>query len=376
METCLEVPQGSYQLQRLPLRKLELLQAWDAADCYLLEHLAGAAPPLNTSIVILNDSFGALGVALHDYSPLASSDSYLSQQSSRHNLVLNGLAAEQLTLLSSLETPAGEIDYLLIKVPKTLALLEYQLLCLRPLLRPDSKVIVAGMVKNLPASVWKLLERLIGPTTTSLAVKKARLIFTQLDPAIPLPDNPYPSSYILENSAYRIYNHANVFSRDSLDIGSRFLLQHLPNNPDYHDFIDLGCGNGVIGLMLAAKQPQARLTFVDESYMALASARQNFTAAFAERTADFVLDDCLSSFAPAAADCIICNPPFHQQHTIGDHIAWQMFKQAYRVLRPGGELRVIGNRHLNYPASLKKLYGNCQVLAGNDKFVIMRALKR
>ena len=376
METSLEAPQGRFRLQRLPLRNHEVLQAWDAADTYLLKQLAAQPLAENPAIVILNDSFGALSVALHQYSPFAISDSYLSQQATRHNLTLNALPENAINLLSSLAMPQRNIDYLLIKAPKTLALLEYQLLNLRPLLTSHSKIIVAGMVKNLPASVWKLLEHLIGPTTTSLAEKKARLIFAELDPAIVVPENPYPVSYLLENSPYRIYNHANVFSRDSLDIGSRFLLQHLPDKPEYRDIIDLGCGNGVIGLMLAAQLPQAQLSFVDESYMALASARQNFNEALPGRSANFVLDDCLSSFAPATADCIVCNPPFHQQHTIGDHIAWQMFKQAQQVLRPGGELRVIGNRHLNYPISLKKLFGNCQVLVSNTKFVVMRALKR
>lgn len=362
----------------MPFRKNELLKAWDAADEYLLNHLAIAENLAgNPSIAILNDSFGALAVALNGFSPTALSDSFLSQQATRLNLELNGINRESVELLDSLALPDAGIDYLLIKVPKTLALLEYQLHRLRPLLKPNARIIAAGMVKNLPASVWKLLERLIGPTTTSLAVKKARLIFAALDPGIVMPENPYPLCYRLENSDYRICNHANVFSRDSLDIGTRFLLRHLPENPAYRDFIDLGCGNGVVGLLLAAGYPDANLRFVDESFMAIASARQNFRAAFGEgRPAGFTAGDCLTEFQADSADCIVCNPPFHQQHTVGDHIAWQMFQQAHKVLRQGGELRVIGNRHLNYHLSLKKLFGNCERVAGNAKFVIFSCIKR
>ncbi len=378
MDTLLEVPQGRFELRRLPFRKHETLRAWDAADEYLLNHLAAAENlPSNASIVILNDSFGALAVALSHYRPTAISDSFLSQQATRSNLEVNSIAPDKVDLLDSLTLPDAGFDYLLIKIPKTLALLEYQLHCVRPLLKPDAKIIAAGMVKNLPASVWKLLERLIGPTMTSLAVKKARLIFASLDPAIKLPENPYPICYKLENTEFRICNHANVFSRDSLDIGTRLLLQHLPDNSVYRDFIDLGCGNGVVGLMLAAKRSDAHICFVDESFMAIASARQNFQAAFgAQRQAKFVIDDCLGSFPGASADCIVCNPPFHQQHTIGDHIAWQMFHQSHKVLRKGGELRVIGNRHLNYHLSLKKLFGNCERVASNAKFVIFSCIKR
>ncbi len=84
----------------------------------------------------------------------------------------------------------------------------------------------------------------------------------------------------------------------------------------------------------------------------------------------------MSGFPENSADCIVCNPPFHQQHVIGDHIAWQMFQQAQRVLRKGGELRVIGNRHLNYHVHLKKLFGNWHAVAGNAKFAIIKAYKR
>lgn len=378
METLFTSPQGEFQLRRLPYRNNEVLRAWDAADEYLLHYVAETAKPeLNANIVIVNDSFGALTVALHAYAPSAISDSFLSRQATLDNLRNNNLDAARVTLLDSLTVPESAIDYLLIKIPKTLGLLEYQLHVLRPMLKPTSKVIAAGMVKNMPPTAWKLFERLVGPTRPSLTVKKARLIFADFDPDLTVPTNPYPIKYPLENSAWLISNHANVFSRDSLDIGTRFLLQHLPENAAYREVIDLGCGNGVVGMKLAEALPEARISFIDESFMAIASARENFSAAFGDsRRAQFIAGDGLNGVADSSADCIVCNPPFHQQHAIGDQIAWCMFQQAQRVLRPGGELRVIGNRHLNYHQSLKKLFGNWEAVANNSKFSIVKTVKR
>lgn len=384
MQTEYEYPQGRLQLRRLPYRKNDVLQAWDAADTYLLNYLADEdLPNVEAQLTILNDSFGALTLALHDYSPTAISDSFLSRQATISNAQLNNLDITGVNLLDSLSLPDKSIDYLLIKAPKTLALLEYQLHQLRPLLKPTTKIIVAGMVKALTANVWKCVESLIGPTRTSLAVKKARLIFASLDSQLPIPANPYPRQYRLDptvkgiSSDFLISNHANVFSRDSLDIGTRFLLQHLPTDPAYRYIIDLGCGNGVVGLMLAQQLPSAQIQFVDESFMAVASARDNFMRAFAgQRHAEFIVGDGLTGFAENSADCVVCNPPFHQQHAIGDHIAWQMFQQAHSVLRKGGELRVIGNRHLNYHIHLKKLFGQWEAVAANAKFVIIKTSKR
>lgn len=376
METLMRAPQGQFELRRLPIRRNETLRAWDAADEYLLNDLAEKGLPENARIVILNDTFGALTVALSRFSPVAISDSWLSQQATRINLDSNRISQENVRLLNSLQSPNFNIDYLLIKVPKTMALLEYQLLALQPWLSEQTRVIAAGMIKNLPSSVWKLMEKLLGPVTTSLAVKKARLLYASPSPTRVIPANPYPVNYRLENSDLIITNHANVFSRDSLDIGTRFLLQHLPANPEYLDIIDLGCGNGVVGLLLARQNPEAHLRFIDESFMAVASAEENFNRAFeGARQAEFIANDSLNDIAAESADCIICNPPFHQQHAVGDHIAWRMFTQSRKVLRRGGELRIIGNRHLNYHASLKKLFGRCELIASNKKFVILSARK-
>ncbi len=378
MDTVLQVAQGSFQLQRLPLRKQELLRAWDAADEYVLNYLAEQGlPQRHARVLIVNDSFGALAVALHAFQPVALSDSYLSQQATRINLAANQIDSDSIRLLDSLAQPEQVWDYVLIKVPKTLALLEFQLHQLRPWLKPETQIIAAGMVKNLTPNVWKLFEKIIGPTTSSLAVKKARLIVARLDPLLTIPANPYPTRFKLEGTGLLICNHANVFSRESLDIGTRFLLQHLPAVAAAQTVIDLGCGNGIVGVSVAGNTADAKVIFVDESFMALASARENFARACpGASAAEFIAADCLTGMAAASADYIICNPPFHQQHSVGDQIAWQMFRQSLQVLRPGGELRVIGNRHLNYHVSLKKLFGNCQQIASNAKFVIFSCKKR
>lgn len=377
MEIQLDVPQGSFSLRRMPLRPRELLRAWDAADEYLLKHLAeNALPSKGQNTLIVNDAFGALAVALHASHPLAMSDSWLSQASTRMNLSDNELAEDSVRLLNSLESAPQPIDLLLLKAPKTLALLEDELIRLRPQMHAGTQVIVAGMVKALTSRVWELLEKLVGPTTTSRAWKKARMIFAQVDPHLPACESPYPVEYQLENTDYLITNHANVFSRDSLDIGTRFFLPQLPLKPDAKDIVDLGCGNGLVGIIAAAKNPKAMIHFVDESYMAVASAEQNFRRAFADsRKASFQVTDGLSDSPRESSDLVLCNPPFHLHSAVGDQIALRMFRQSHRALRKGGELWVIGNRHLGYHIKLEQLFGNCQLVASNKKFVVLQATR-
>ncbi|MBT4501606.1 MAG: methyltransferase [Gemmatimonadetes bacterium] len=373
----LTLPQGAFQLARYPRRKKETLRAWDAADEYLLQHLhENRLPDARASVWILNDSFGALSLALANHRPSMSSDSYLAHRGTLENLQNNNLSATDVRLSSSLQSPKGSFDLVLVKIPRNLALLEDQLHRIRPYLHSATRVIGAGMVKAIHTSTLDLWDRLIGPTRTSLAKKKARLIFSQPDVEKKIDASPYPGQYTLEGTAYRITNHANVFSRERLDIGTRFFLDQIPRSANFQNIVDLGCGNGVVGLVAAERNPEAELIFVDESFMAIASAEINFHDAFGDRRkAQFQVTDCLSGIPANSADLVLNNPPFHQQGAVGDATAWQMFGESRDVLVQGGELWIVGNRHLAYHAKLKRLFGNCRVIASNRKFVVLKATK-
>ena len=372
----LQVPQGEFELQRNP--RDDNLQAWDAADEFLLNHLADIQVlSQHGRLLILNDAFGALAVALADHLVYSWNDSFLAQKTLRDNLLANGYPVDQVKTNSGIDFPSVDVDCVLIKIPKTRALLEHQLYALRAILHHDTHIIAAGMARNIHNSTLELFESIIGPTTTTRAFKKSRLILVERDHSINEGQSPYPDSYeLVVDRHYRIRNHASLFSRGRLDPGSRLLLEHMPQDPRFRHIVDLGCGNGVLGLIAAALNPAASLVFSDESFMAIASAEANFRDAFAQaRDAEFTVGDCLQGVPDASQDLVLINPPFHQQHSVGDAIAWRMFKDARRVLTAGGELRIVANRHLGYHAKLKKLLGNCETVAANSKFVILASIK-
>ncbi|KAH8256904.1 hypothetical protein KR044_012150 [Drosophila immigrans] len=363
------------ELERYPQQEESTqLQAWEAADEYLLQQLEnvdiGGRP-----VLIFNDNFGTLACALHAHRPYSVSDSYMSQLATRHNLKLNGLDPEQVTLLDSLaELPAAPA-VVLIRVPKALALLEQQLRALRHVVTEDTLIVAGAKARDVHTSTMQLFEKVLGPTRTSLAWKKARLIFCQAADIVP-PAAAETTSWTLDGTDWLIHNHANVFSRGSLDIGARLFLDHLPRGLNGH-IIDLGCGNGVIGLAALAQNPEAQMTFVDESYMAVASSELNVEHNLPQELdrCQFEVNNALAGIERESVQAVLCNPPFHQQHAITDHTAWQMFCDAKRCLQVGGELRIVGNRHLDYHQKLKRLFGNCTLVASNKKFVILRAVK-
>jgi 23S rRNA (guanine1835-N2)-methyltransferase len=78
---------------------------------------------------------------------------------------------------------------------------------------------------------------------------------------------------------------------------------------------------------------------------------------------------------PGSLELVLCNPPFHQQQVVGDLLAWRMFQQARAALVRGGELWIVGNRHLGYHAKLSRLFRSVQQVAATPKFVVLKATK-
>ncbi|MFD9816880.1 methyltransferase [Streptomyces sp. NPDC059080] len=413
---------GAFDLTRFPEDPRDPLRAWDAADAYLLDHLAesgtgaapdaGAAPepppgPSGTgTTVILGDRWGALATALagtaagigpaagtgaHPESgavpgagpaPVHLTDSYLTRRATEANLRRNGVADGAVRLRTVLDEPPERIDLLLVRVPKSLALLEEQLRRLAPAVHAGTRIVGTGMVSEIHTSTLKLFAQILGPTRTSLAVRKARLIFCTPDPSLTPAAPSWPRSYTLPEdvgvmSGRTVTNHAGIFCADRLDIGTRFLLGHLPRRRGAERVVDLGCGNGVVGTALALANPEAETVFVDESFSAVASARATFAANAPDGArAEFTVGDALTGLPPGSVDLVVNNPPFHTHRATSDATARQMFGGARAVLRPGGELWVVGNRHLGYHVRLKRLFGTCEVVASDPKFVLLRAVRR
>ncbi|EHX6755722.1 23S rRNA (guanine(1835)-N(2))-methyltransferase RlmG [Salmonella enterica subsp. enterica serovar Chester] len=365
----------SLTLKRFPQTDdVNPLLAWEAADEYLLQQLDETE--IRGQVLILNDTFGALSCALAEHSPYSIGDSYLSELGTRENLRHNGIAESSVTFLDSTADYPQAPGVVLIKVPKTLALLEQQLRALRKVVTAQTRIIAGAKARDIHTSTLELFEKVLGPTTTTLAWKKARLInCTFSHPQ--LADAPQTLSWKLEDTGWTIHNHANVFSRTGLDIGARFFMQHLPENLD-GEIVDLGCGNGVIGLSLLAKNPQANVVFVDESPMAVDSSRLNVETNLPEafERCEFMINNALSGVEPFRFNAVFCNPPFHQKHALTDNIAWEMFHHARRCLKINGELYIVANRHLDYFHKLKKIFGNCATIATNNKFVILKAVKQ
>ncbi len=376
MKTELTLHERTLSLFRYPKRNQETLQAWDAGDEYLINHVEEMGLSPNQNILIINDNFGALSCWFSEnHQVTMMSDSFIAHQGTKSNLAQNHCPTIQ--YLTTMDALPNNVDLVLFQLPKSNRHLVWLLSQLRNALPKSVPVIAVNKAKEIHSSTLKLFEKYLGETKTSLAWKKHRLVFSHANCNAPSDVSPN-TRWLVDNSDIELNNLPNVYSGESLDLGARFMLEHLPKNEQLKHVLDLGCGNGVLSVKMGQLNPQIKLTCIDESFMAVESARQNLMSNLGnERDIECIANNCLDGMPAKDVDLVMCNPPFHQQQAITDHIAWQMFCDAKQILSVGGQLLVIGNRHLGYDGKLSRLFGkpNVKIVASNKKFVILQATK-
>jgi 16S rRNA (guanine1207-N2)-methyltransferase len=102
---------------------------------------------------------------------------------------------------------------------------------------------------------------------------------------------------------------------------------------------------------------------------ALAAARRNI----ADPRAHFHWLDVRAGLSFSGLDFVVMNPPFHSGGADDVALGRAFVQQARKVLRPGGELWMVANRHLPYEAELTQLFAGVETVAQTARFKILRA---
>ncbi|TKB49696.1 methyltransferase domain-containing protein [Ferrimonas sediminicola] len=367
MSEILTLESLDLRLRRFPETQQSELIAWDAADELLM---LNALPEVRGRLLIINDHFGALGCAAARLNPIWVNDSFVAHQALKQNLDLNALPRPA-HCLADLDQLTEPVDQVWIKLPRNLRYLEHLLDWLNGHLPQGTPVVIAARLKEMPSTLKALTEHYLDEIQPSRIRKKARLLsgVTSNRRA----SEPLVLTWQAPATEFLLENHPNTFAGQKLDVAAHLMLTHIPHG--HRRIIDLGCGNGILALAAAKANPDAHILAVDESWHGVTSCRANLARVLPAERFEVHWDDCLTEVAPASADLVLCNPPFHQQQAVTDHIAWQMFRDAKRALAKGGRLRVIGNRHLGYHIKLNRLFGKVETVAANAKFVILDAIK-
>lgn len=357
-------------------------RAHDAADRLLLDESAEARRGMaRRDIVVIGDTFGALALACARDAEggvvRVHQDSLGGERALAANARSTGLEASVGSLSHDAELVSGG-RVMLVRLPRSLEALRDIAGLIAAHAASDVVVFAGGRIKHMSLGMNDVLREYFDTVDVSLARQKSRVIIAR-GPHDGRDPEPSAARLRIGDTDVEVRAFGGVFAGATLDIGTRLLLENLPeSSPGNSDdpAIDLACGNGVVGATLALRHPDLRVYASDESAAAVASARATAEANGIADRMTVVRDDALSQLPDASASFIALNPPFHRGAAIDESIARHLFADAARVLRPGGELWTVWNSALRYRPSLEKLVGPTRQIARTTKFTVTASTRR
>jgi 16S rRNA (guanine1207-N2)-methyltransferase len=243
---------------------------------------------------------------------------------------------------------------------------------------PEVVVVAGGRVKHMTTAMNGVLERHLAGVQAHLARQKSRVLVASAPrPASERPAPRWPERQEHPDLGLTVCAHGGAFAGTGIDIGTRALLAHLAEvATGITSAVDLGCGTGVLAVLLARANDTVTVTATDESAAAVASARATVAAnGLADRVV-VVRADGAETVPDASVDVVLLNPPFHVGAAVHPGVARALFADAARVLRPGGELWAVWNSHLRYRPTLEHVVGPTRQVGRDPKFTVTVSTRR
>ncbi len=355
------------QLRREPDVEAPDLVAVDATDRLLLDEASAAIAVHPDLVVTIDDAHGALtlgAVALHGAVGVrVHQDLRVGERALDANAARTGLAGSYSRHELGPDLVRGA-RLVLVQAPKSLDALREIAETVARDADPAVTLLVGGRIKHMTTAMNAVLADSFTQVRATLARQKSRvLVATGPEPG----PSSFPRRQTHPDLGLTVCAHGAAFAGTKVDLGTRALLAALPT-PGSGRAIDLGCGTGILAVALARAGYEVLAS--DASAAAVASARATVQANGVADRVTVERDDALDGIPDAAADLLVCNPPFHLGVAVHTGAAERLFAAAARVLRPGGELITVYNSHLPYRPTLNRIVGPTRQLARDPRFTV------
>jgi 16S rRNA (guanine1207-N2)-methyltransferase len=178
---------------------------------------------------------------------------------------------------------------------------------------------------------------------------------------------------VVGGNTYSLKSDRGVFSKDSLDDGTRLLLETILQADLGTRLLDVGCGIGPIGLILAKADPKRHVDLSDVNLRALACAQANAKTLGVASQVEIITSDVYTSISHLY-DTIVSNPPIRA----GKKVTYRIYDEAPSHLVDGGKLIIVIRRQQGADSvyqHLLSLFNKVEILDRHKGYVIIAATK-
>ncbi len=184
----------------------------------------------------------------------------------------------------------------------------------------------------------------------------------------------YPYEADILGHKFTLLGTSGTFSKEHLDDGTKYLLETIFQMDLGTKILDMGCGTGPIGLILAASDPSRYITMCDVNERALALAKENAKTLGVDKRVDIVNSDVYLSIHSTFSS-IISNPPIRA----GKKVTYAIYDGAVSHLEKNGSLYLVVRRQQGAEsvyAHLLTLFKKVEVLRRKKGFWILLATNK
>lgn len=176
--------------------------------------------------------------------------------------------------------------------------------------------------------------------------------------------------FYFNDKNYNLYSDNGVFSKDKFDYGTKLLLDSIDISKLSGNVLDLGCGIGVVGIILGTINKNINIDMIDINERAISLVRDNLTL---NKVKANVFSSDVYSNVNKKYDYIITNPPIRA----GKEVVRKFLLGGYDYLNDNGILYFVMRKDHGVKSMIKELESKYNVtIVNKDKgFYILSLTK-
>lgn len=161
----------------------------------------------------------------------------------------------------------------------------------------------------------------------------------------------------------------DLFSPHDVDAGTLAMLSNVDFSPDDY-VLDLGCGYGVVGILVAKLLGSGRVVMVDVDPAAVSVSKEN---AVLNGVPDVKIyrSDGFRDFGETGFTVILSNPPYHADFAVPKHF----IEKGFNRLAVGGKMLLVTKRKEWYKNKMIAIFGGVRIWEANGYYVFMSVKK-